>query len=217
MSRYRGIRGGPPPPPVRYNAARWQTTLVRSRHAAGGSPAGSTTCWSRSTSMSRPVTATTPLPGARTARRREPMVATDSPHRRRPSNAAGHRGDSHGAATAGPAGTAGIQSERLHPAVHDGVDGDVHGGVHSTRSGLTGPGQYTCHPNIGGDTYRRAATPTRTGADHRCQRAAGHRCRLRPPRVPRSVFHPNRAHLFLTRAHLGTTITAAGYLEDFFS
>ena len=44
-----------------------------------------------------------------------------------------------------------------------------------------------------------------------------HRCRMRPPRVRRSVFHPNRARLFLTRAHLGTTINAAGYLEDFFS
>jgi hypothetical protein len=57
--------------------------------------------------------------------------------------------------------TAGIHSGRLHPAVRDGADGDVHCSVHcyadhdrSTRSCLARHGQHTCHQNLSGDTDR---------------------------------------------------------------
>jgi hypothetical protein len=59
-------------------------------------------------------------------RRREPMVATDSPRRRRPGNAGGRRGG-----------------------VHCYADHD-----RSTRSCLARHGQHTCHQNLGGDAYR---------------------------------------------------------------
>jgi hypothetical protein len=55
------------------------------------------------------------------------------------------------------AGTAGIHSGRIHPAVRDGAGGGVHCYAdhdRSTRSCLARHGQHTCHQNLGGDTYR---------------------------------------------------------------
>jgi hypothetical protein len=96
------------------------------------------------------------LPIARTTRGRQPMVAPNSPRRRRPSNACGRGGDGHCAASASPASTANSHSERLHATAHSGVysyiPGDVNDGADHDRrtcSRLTGHGQYIRRPDTG--------------------------------------------------------------------
>ena len=151
------------------------------------SPTASITCSSRWTSMSRPVQATTWLPGRpnrtttilRVTRRHRPQRCRRRCPRRSPLRCR-------------PRPLNQLRSYRPR---------SVHlPSIHRRRYQPSSHNAHLCRSRQPLPASRRP-----------------HRCRPRPPRARPSAFHPNHVPLFLTRTCLATTTNAVGYSAGFFS